>query len=128
MRLPIPSRGGDKGVGFPNEKDIDQIASELLPYGKAYEWNQALMDYAQAMLKNEKIPISRQSKFKDSDRYYRGAIIRFLLKHKTLSCKKIHTLFIDQKTKIEEDRLQKILSGLQKDQLIYQDGKDIFYL
>src|SRR5260221_6037221 len=46
-----------------SEKEISEIAGVLLPVGKAYEWNQALMDYAAAVLKKEKIPIPKQSKF-----------------------------------------------------------------
>jgi len=36
------------------EKDVAEIAEKLLPQGKAYEWNQALMDYAAEVLKKKK--------------------------------------------------------------------------
>ena len=66
-----------KGTLAP--KEIQEIADQLLPKGKAYEWNQALMDYSAAMLKKEKISIPKQSRFIGSNRYYRGKIIKALL-------------------------------------------------
>ena len=96
------------------------------------------MDYSSSVLKNHKIPIhllrqgyggqSKQSKFKDSDRYYRGAIIRFLLQKQELSLYEIEEHFSHQKTPISEERLQKIILGLIKDKLIYQDKRNIFCL
>lgn len=62
------------------DKDMQNLAQQLLPEGRAYEWNQALMDYAGAMLKEHKIPVPRQSHFKTSNRFYRGQVIRMLLK------------------------------------------------
>jgi A/G-specific adenine glycosylase len=67
------------------DKEIWGIAEELLPEGQAYDWNQALMDYASAMLKQEKIPIAKQSKFVGSRRYYRGKLVRGLLEKKSFT-------------------------------------------
>ena len=64
---------------YPTEKELLQIADQLLPNGRAYEWNQALMDYATSVLKREKIPIKKQAPFKTSKRYIRGQIIKVLL-------------------------------------------------
>ncbi|MBA3724663.1 MAG: A/G-specific adenine glycosylase [Candidatus Levybacteria bacterium] len=66
------------------DKEIAQIADQLLPRGKAYAWNQALMDYASLMLKKEKIDIPKQSIFKGSRRYYRGQILKQLLDKKEI--------------------------------------------
>ncbi|MGH7245331.1 MAG: A/G-specific adenine glycosylase, partial [Candidatus Levyibacteriota bacterium] len=66
----------------PQKKKLQEIADKILPQGKAYTWNQALMDYASAELKKEKIAIPKQSKFKDSDRYYRGQMLKLLLRKK----------------------------------------------
>ncbi len=63
-----------------SNKQIREFAEKLLPKNKAYEWNQALMDYASMMLKDEKIPIPHQSQFKSSNRFYRGQVIQMLLK------------------------------------------------
>lgn len=63
----------------PSDKILQQAADQLLPKGKAYEWNQALMDYAASVLAKEKIPLKKQSAFRGSNRYYRGRIIKLLL-------------------------------------------------
>jgi len=46
---------------LPDEKIIEQVALQILPKGKAYEWNQALMDYSALVLKEKKIPVPKQS-------------------------------------------------------------------
>ena len=51
-----------------SEKEFESIAQQLLPHGRAYEWNQALMDYSSAILKKEKIPVPKQSKYLGSHR------------------------------------------------------------
>jgi len=71
---------------------IKDIAQQLLPDGKAYEWNQALMDYAGAMLKKEKISIPKQSKFIGSHRYYRGQILKLLLEKKQIQLHELAAL------------------------------------
>lgn len=81
-RFQNPRSGVKRGHGksqIPSEKEIQEIAGRLLPKGKAYEWNQALMDYASSELKKEKIPIPKQSRFHGSNRYYRGQIIKLLI-------------------------------------------------
>lgn len=107
---------------LPEEKMIQEIAQRLLPEGKAYEWNQALMDYAGAMLKAHKIPVPKQSKFQDSDRFLRGLILRILLKMYGLE---FHELLQEiRKTKsIEEVHLKMILQKLRKEQLLIKKGK-----
>lgn len=104
----------------PDTKTTQQIADQLLPKGKAYEWNQALMDYSAAVLSKEKIPIPKQSKFSGSTRYYRGQIIKLLLKHNTLSVKEL------EKTLGVSD-LTTIIEGLMKDNLVIQ-SKDTLHL
>ena len=60
------------------EKVIQQVADQLLPKGKSWEWHQALMDYGAMEL--EKIPgvIKKQKKFKNSNRYFRGKLMDIL--------------------------------------------------
>jgi A/G-specific adenine glycosylase len=74
------------------EKDIPMTAEKILPKGKAYEWNQALMDYSSAMLKEHKIAIPKQSKFIGSHRYYRGQILKKLLEKKEIELKELGNL------------------------------------
>ncbi len=77
-------RLGDASRLSVDEKHIASLADALLPVGKAYEWNQALMDYASAVLKKEKIPVQKQSTFLGSHRYYRGKILKELITRKTI--------------------------------------------
>lgn len=96
-------------------KEIQEVADMLLPKGKAYEWNQALMDYASAVLKKEKIAIPKQSAFKDSDRYYRGQILRMLL----IAPETMNNLLKKFKnSNINKERLKKIIVQLQKEGML----------
>ena len=103
------------------DRDIENIAEQLLPHGKAYEWNQALMDYSSAMLKDQKIPIPKQSRFKDSDRYYRGEIIRLLIKNQKSSFDELQKNF--SKDGMSSKRLEKIIEGLEKDGLVIKKNE-----
>lgn len=98
----------------PDKKNLEDIALQILPKGKAYEWNQALMDFASANLKKEKIPLPKQKTFKGSDRYYRGAIIRSLLIN--------DALYTDLRKMIGKDidpqRFASILKNLERDKLV----------
>ncbi len=120
-RVEEPSTGsGKKGSGQARmtDKEIQEIANQLLPKGKAYEWNQALMDYASSELKQEKIPIPKQSKFKDSDRYYRGEILRMLLTNPAYSFEEVQKHFVEIKKEISSQRLERIVQTLYKDRFI----------
>lgn len=105
-----------------NPKEIQKIADQLLPKGRAYEWNQALMDYASAVLKKEKIIIPKQSTFKDSDRFYRGAIVRLLLQEESISIEKLQKHF--EKQNITKDRLIAILIKMEKEKLLSKKGNE----
>ncbi len=67
------------------ESVIEEIAQQLVPKGKSWEWHQALMDYGALELQkvNARLP-ARQGKgkkvkkiipFRDTNRFYRGRII-----------------------------------------------------
>lgn len=104
------------------DKKVQKIADQLLPKGKAYEWNQALMDYAGAVLRTAKVPLSRtkQSPFRGSSRYYRGQTVKLLLQY--------HVLRITQLAKmLEKDRqfVEKLVKELEKDGFIQQHGNYI---
>ena len=105
-----------------DKKILDAIAQQLLPTGRAYEWNQALMDYAAAELKKEKIRLPKQSKFHDSDRYYRGQILKYLLEQRVSSVAQLLDLFKAIPT-MNEARLQRIIKSLVKDKLVLEDSK-----
>ncbi len=108
-----------------NKKEIQEIADKLLPKGKAYEWNQALMDYAAAMLRKEKIPIPKQSRFMGSDRYYRGKIVKLLLAKERVSISEVENLF--KKSTEEKNRARKIIQSLVKDGIIKASDKYLVF-
>ena len=64
------------------ESDIEDVARQLLPKGKSWEWHQALMDYGALAMKSEKLKVKNVKKaavpFKESDRFYRGRIVNRL--------------------------------------------------
>jgi A/G-specific adenine glycosylase len=102
---------------LPAEKIIEDVAGKILPKGKAYEWNQALMDYSSLILKDKKIPVPKQSHFLSSNRYYRGQTIKLLLKVSAISITGLWDFF-DERNPIERRRLEEILLAMQKDGLI----------
>ena len=97
------------------DKEINKLAEKLLPHGKAYEWNQALMDYSNAMLKNEKIPIPKQSKFVGSHRYYRGQVLKVLLEKKTVVNNELGKLIKADFSDNDQEWLEKLLEELVKE-------------
>lgn len=112
--------GSEKKV---SEQEIEEIATQLLPADKAYEWNQALMDYAASVLKNEKIPIPKQSKFIGSHRYYRGQILKQLLQKKKIAQHEVGLLIKKDYSEHEEEWLQKLLNELEHEGFILiRDG------
>lgn len=98
------------------DKEIQNIADQLLPKGKAYDWNQALMDYSSAMLRKEKVPTSKQSRFIGSNRYFRGQIIKILLKKKEIKNSTLLRIF--SKENLDSTQIEKLLYQLDKDGLI----------
>lgn len=112
--------------GKDETKIIKEIAEQLLPNGRAYEWNQALMDYAGAVLKKEKISIPKQTKFKDSDRYYRGQIIKLLIQKQHLTHLELHDHFNKKELIIHQERLSKVIAGLEKDKLVKVQKNRLF--
>jgi A/G-specific adenine glycosylase len=101
-----------------DNKTISEIAEQLLPHGKAYEWNQALMDYASLVLKKEKITIPKQSTFQGSRRYYRGQILKLLLTKKTLAVNDLGPAIKKDFNKTETAWLEDLLDELIKEGFI----------
>lgn len=102
---------------MPDEEVIKKVAFELLPMDKAYAWNQALMDYSSLILKNRKMPLKKQSPFHGSNRYYRGQIIKLLVKVHTMSFFELQDRFLEDNT-IDRDRLENILQRMAREGLI----------
>jgi A/G-specific adenine glycosylase len=107
------------------DKEIESLAQMLLPKGMAYEWNQALMDYAATVLKKEKILIPKQSTFVGSHRYYRGKVLKLLLKKKRVAIKDLGLLIKDDYTVQEKEWLHKLLLELQNEGFVVFKGDTI---
>ncbi|HWQ25419.1 MAG TPA: hypothetical protein VN367_01430 [Chlorobaculum sp.] len=59
-----------------------EVAGQVLPEGRSRDWHNALMDFGALELTSRKsgiAPLSRQSRFKGSRRWYRGELLRELL-------------------------------------------------
>ncbi len=102
---------------LPEEKVIEKVASQILPLGKAYEWNQALMDYSALMMKDKKISVPKQSHFLSSNRYYRGQTIKLLLEVPEMSLSGLWDFF-DERNPVERGRLEEIVKSMEKDGFI----------
>jgi A/G-specific adenine glycosylase len=108
-----------------NEKELYKVAEQLLPKGKAYEWNQALMDYAAAVLKKEKILIPRQSKFIGSHRYYRGQVLKYLVEHRKIELRNLGAIIKKDYSALDEIWLQKLVQELIREGFIVKKGNVI---
>jgi A/G-specific adenine glycosylase len=78
-RVLIHELGLPEGIA-PSE--IRRIAEEVLPRGRSRDWHNALMDYGALELTSRKTgiaPLTRQSRFEGSRRWYRGRLLRDLL-------------------------------------------------
>lgn len=95
-----------------DEQVIEALAIKLLPAERAYDWNQALMDYSSAVLKKEKIPIPKQSKFIGSRRFYRGKILKVLLDRKSVKVSLLGPLIKEGYSNTEKEWLQKLLDEM----------------
>ena len=72
-------------LGFPEDispAKLQQEAEALVPPGRSRDWHNALMDYGSLVLTSKKTgirPLTRQSKFQGSKRWYRGKLIKELV-------------------------------------------------
>jgi A/G-specific adenine glycosylase len=58
-----------------SEKEIQQIADDIVPKGKSWEWHQALMDYGAANYTEKKTKKKNSIPFRESKRFIRGKIL-----------------------------------------------------
>lgn len=108
-----------------NERALQEIAEQLLPKENAADWNQALMDYAAAVLKKEKVVIPKQSTFIGSHRYYRGQILKLLLAKKKIAVGDIGRQIKKDYTVTQEKWLQRLIKELQDEGFIILKKKII---
>jgi A/G-specific adenine glycosylase len=94
--------GPDLPHSLANDRQLQPLAEHMLPAGQGYHWNQALMDFGSAVCKSQdpqcqicpvqahcaafpailgqrRLPDQKTQKFTDSNRYYRGKVLRVLV-------------------------------------------------
>jgi len=79
-------------------KALMEVAEEVLPKGRSRDWHNALMDYGAMELTSKKTgiaPLTRQSTFKGSRRWYRSALLRELLATGELSRESVEERYVD---------------------------------
>ena len=120
---------------FGREEDAQALAQKTLPQGQARDWNNALMDFGSAVCtkapqcascplrqscvayKNNDfaVAVPKQSSFKESNRFYRGAILKVLAQGAATRTK---LTTIGDKAKIDA-----ALAQLLEEKLVKQDKK-----
>lgn len=106
------------------EEVIEDIAMQLVPRGKSWEWHQALMDYgALALSTDKKIqgklkPMRKKPSkpFHETDRFFRGRVMD-ALREKTYEEGELLTYMVEFYGK-EKEFFIRIFTGLEKDGLV----------
>ena len=94
---------------------LQEVADTLLPLGQSRQWHNALMDYGALMLTSKKSgirPLTRQSKFQGSKRWYRGQLIKQLVQSEELFLEEIQEKYADCPWELEEIIHELIQEGL----------------
>jgi A/G-specific adenine glycosylase len=113
------------GGSVPDEKELEEMAWQILPAGKAKEWNQALMDYASAMLKKEKLPGVKQSKFIGSNRWYRGDLLKILTRQQSITVSQLALKWKKESEGTDKEWFYTLLQTLEKEGFIMIFGQTI---
>lgn len=112
-RIIIHEFGLSEDISVP---ELQQIAEALLPRGQSRDWHNALMDYGSLVLTSKKTgirPLTRQSKFLGSKRWYRGRLIKELLHSDVMCLEEIEAKYADCPWNLDE-----IISGLIREGLV----------
>lgn len=110
------------------ESVIEEVARQLVPPGKSWEWHQALMDFGALAMPNIQYPITNKKKqkpFKDSNRFYRGRIIDRLREGEM--SEKILLNELEKMYTKPTTFLRSIVSSLIKDGLIQRTSRDVLH-
>ncbi len=109
--------------GFATEttsaREMQAIAEQVLPLGRSRDWHNALMDYGSLVLTSAGTgikPLTRQSKFYKSFRWYRSKVVKHLVagaEPKELSAADVARL-LDK----DAEFVARIIESLKKDQLV----------
>ncbi len=106
------------------EKVIQELADQLLPKGKSWEWHQTLMDFGALELKRRK-KMKRDVRiyahpFRESNRFYRGRIVDHLRERS--SAETVLMKILEKKYGKQASFFPPIIRGLIKDGLIVRSG------
>lgn len=100
---------------------IQAAAEQLLPQGQSREWHNALMDYGSLALTSRRTgirPLSMQSKFQGSKRWYRGRLIKELVQSDGLFLEEI-----EEKYSSCPWDLHAIINDLKREGLVEEEGE-----
>ncbi|MEI6691826.1 MAG: Fe-S cluster assembly protein HesB [Chlorobium sp.] len=89
---------------------LQHIAEKVVPPAESRDWHNALMDYGSLILTSKKTgirPLTRQSKFQGSKRWYRGKIIKELINTESMFLEEISEKYADCPWNLDE-----IINGL----------------
>jgi len=132
------------GVGHVSAKKVAKIANDILPIGKSSTWHGALMDFGSAVctsrrpkcetcpLKNicraypailNQQPTKKKTsiRFEHTDRYWRGVIMRQLLKGSPQAAKKVFSA-LRKLGDVDNKRVVRLLTALTAEGLVAQHG------
>ena len=110
-RILIHEFGLDEDI---SREELEELAFEVLPKGRARTWYNALMDYGAVHLTARKTGISPQSTqgtFEGSTRQVRGQLLKHLIKEQTLQ-------YSVAKDKFSHEEFEKIVEKMEKEGLI----------
>jgi len=104
-----------------SDKEILPVIEKMVDTDNPREWYFALMDYGSFLKTQIENPnkksnhYTKQTKFKDSDRQFRGKVLKLLLEKK----RGIKKPYLESLLQIDSDRLEKVLQTMMKDDLIF---------
>jgi A/G-specific adenine glycosylase len=105
------------------DKELYDLAKQVLPQGRSRDWHNALMDYGSLRLTSNKTgikPKTRQSRFEGSDRQIRGKILRHLLREPQ------DFSMLQQNFDIDVNRLEHLLSTMVSEEVVSHHNKVYF--
>lgn len=135
------------GMKEKKDKELLLVAEKVFSTRKAYDWNQALMDFGSLVCttrkpKCEECPLRKECRaypgitrhvarikkhkkpqvsFRDSDRYFRGRIVDGLREERRVSLMKLRGRFVE----LDDERFTRIVEKLVKDGLVKKQGKSL---
>lgn len=99
-----------------NERKIVEVAEQLLPKGKSWEWHQALMDFGALAMKGVHTSNKKKAKpFRGSNRFVRGRIVDILREASVPEAKLVNQMLNEydiQKSDTQGNILRLVKEGL----------------